>query len=172
MPAVRDLKVDLLLLPKGDLAIAFCLEGQLDDLRIPPSLPRQPTDGLWKHSCFELFLMGDDGPAYREFNLSPSGAWAAHDYADYRQGGVPLDMTEPGIICTATPQALTLEAVIAAPALPQGAQLQVGLCAVIEDQQGALSYWALAHPSAKPDFHRSSGFQLHLDRAAACAIRT
>jgi hypothetical protein len=32
------------------------------------------------------------------------------------------------------------------------------LTAVIEDQAGGLSYWALAHASEKPDFHRPESF--------------
>jgi len=138
---------------------------------MPPSRPRKRTDELWRHSCFEVFLMGDDGPAYREFNLSPSGAWAAYGFEDYRSGCVPLNMADSGSRCTATPDTLTLKAVIPATALPSGTQLQVGLSAVIEDKQGALSYWALAHPSTKPDFHCFTAFLLNLDRATR-EIRT
>jgi hypothetical protein len=31
---------------------------------------------------------------------------------------------------------------------------------VIEDQSGGVSYWALAHPPGKPDFHHADGFAL------------
>ena len=34
--------------------------------------------------------------------------------------------------------------------MPDG---RIGLSAVIETTDGALSYWALAHPAEKPDFH-------------------
>ena len=64
-----------------------------------------------------------------------------------------------------------LEAVIGAPALPSGSQLQIGLSAVVEDTHGALSYWALAHPSARPDFHLSATFVLNLNRVTR-EIRT
>jgi hypothetical protein len=33
---------------------------------------------------------------------------------------------------------------------------------VIEDDQGRISYWALAHPASKPDFHHRDGFALVL----------
>ena len=33
----------------------------------------------------------------------------------------------------------------------------------IEDEAGALSYWALRHPPGKPDFHHPAGFALELD---------
>lgn len=31
--------------------------------------------------------------------------------------------------------------------------LRLALCAVIEASDGSLSYWALAHPADRPDFH-------------------
>ena len=48
------------------------------------------------------------------------------------------------------------------PGLGDGAPWLAGLSAVIEEAQGALSYWALAHPSDKPDFHHPDSFVLDL----------
>ena len=45
--------------------------------------------------------------------------------------------------------------------LPHGAK-RLGLSTVIEDGDGGISYWALAHPSAKPDFHHPDSFVLDL----------
>ncbi|HKX21768.1 MAG TPA: hypothetical protein VJM81_00690, partial [Rhizorhapis sp.] len=42
----------------------------------------------------------------------------------------------------------------------------LGLSAVIEEQDGAKSWWALVHPSEKPDFHLRDCFALQL-RAAS-----
>lgn len=39
---------------------------------------------------------------------------------------------------------------------------RLGLSAVIEEGSGCVSYWALAHPSAKPDFHHPGSFILTL----------
>ena len=44
--------------------------------------------------------------------------------------------------------------------------LALGLSAVIEDADGALSYWALAHPAAKPDFHHREAFTLKIEPEA------
>jgi hypothetical protein len=40
--------------------------------------------------------------------------------------------------------------------------LQLALSAVIEDDRGTLSYWALKHPSGKPDFHHPEAFALEV----------
>jgi hypothetical protein len=44
-----------------------------------------------------------------------------------------------------------------------GARLSVALSAVIEDNRGMLSYWALKHPPGKPDFHHRDGFALEIE---------
>jgi len=36
------------------------------------------------------------------------------------------------------------------------------LTAVIETQDGNLSYWALHHPAERPDFHRNAGWTAEL----------
>jgi hypothetical protein len=43
-------------------------------------------------------------------------------------------------------------------ALSRQSPWRVGLSAVIEDTSGRKSYWALAHPPGKPDFHHEDCF--------------
>jgi hypothetical protein len=40
--------------------------------------------------------------------------------------------------------------------------LHLGLSAVLEETNGHKSYWALAHPPGKPDFHHADCFALEL----------
>jgi hypothetical protein len=42
--------------------------------------------------------------------------------------------------------------------LPRDARWRLGLSALIEDTSGSKSYWALAHPPGKPDFHHPDCF--------------
>jgi hypothetical protein len=46
--------------------------------------------------------------------------------------------------------------------LPGAAVWRLGLSAVIEETSGRKSYWALAHPKGKPDFHHADCFTLEL----------
>jgi hypothetical protein len=39
---------------------------------------------------------------------------------------------------------------------------RAGLSAVIEEKDGTKSYWAIAHPAEKPDFHDPACFALPL----------
>ncbi len=41
---------------------------------------------------------------------------------------------------------------------------RLALSAVIEEVRGRLSYWALTHPTEKPDFHHEAGFLVGPDR--------
>ena len=47
------------------------------------------------------------------------------------------------------------------PKLPE-TDWDVGLTAVIEDADGGIAYWALAHPGEQPDFHHPASFTLRL----------
>jgi hypothetical protein len=143
---VRGIDVDV----QAGLDVRFRVHGVFK--APPPAAPRF-ADGLWQHTCFEVFVARPGMPGYLEFNLSPSGEWAAYAFSSYRQGmtrlGTPIriDFSE-GILKAEIP-------------LERG-PWRIGLSAVIEEEGGALSCWALAHPPGRPDFHHRDGFALEL----------
>ena len=147
----------------GILALSFVLQGDLATLRIPAEQTSRRVDELWRHTCFEAFLMAGDGPGYREYNFSPTGEWAAYAFHDYRQAGVAADDSAPVIRVHRSAQHLTLEAEIplALPSLTRS--IRLGISAGVEAADGGLSYWALRHPPGKPDFHHDDAFALQLD---------
>jgi hypothetical protein len=138
------------------LALRYRIEGDLERLRIPPPRVPAPGERLWEHLCCEAFVAAA-APAYREFNFSPSGEWAAYAFQRYREGG-PLAVPDPGIAVQVSGGALELTASIAVERGP----LRVALCAVIEEGDAPVSYWALRHPAPRPDFHHPDGFALEL----------
>jgi hypothetical protein len=148
--------------PGDTLTLAFVLECDLSSVRIPePRLSRR-AGGLWRHTCFEVFVMSEEGPGYREFNFSPSGEWAVYAFRGYRDGGELEIELAPRIVVRRTMNRLELDAEICHDFLPPGRSLQLGLSAVVEDADGELSYWALRHPPGKPDFHHADAFTLQL----------
>jgi hypothetical protein len=56
------------------------------------------------------------------------------------------------------------DAAIPVGGLPSGT-CAMGLAAVLEEQGGVVSYWALAHPAGKPDFHAAACFAAELAAA-------
>ncbi len=142
----------------GLLALSYRIRGDIRRLRIPAPRPPCVGERLWQHSCCEAFVAATPGGAYREFNFSPSGEWAAYAFERYREG-TPLEVADPRITIRLEAGELRLEASIA---VKPGKHF-VALCAVIEEDGGALSYWALRHPPGKPDFHHPAGFALELD---------
>jgi hypothetical protein len=148
--------------PRDTLALAFVLECDLSRLQIPEPRSSRRAGGLWRHTCFEAFVMAGEGPGYREFNFSPSGEWAVYDFRGYRDGGeLEIDLV-PEVVVHRTLNRLELNARIDADFLPQGRLLRLGLAAVVEDIDGVLSYWALRHPPGKPDFHHADSFAMQL----------
>jgi len=148
----------------GVLPVAFLLEGRIGSLRIPGPRPPRRADGLWRHTCFELFAAGEGDPAYVEFNLSPSGEWAAYAFRDYREGGETAAAPAPGIEVSRAGARFALHAGIPLALLPAARPLRLGLSAVVEEADGPLSYWALRHPAGRPDFHHPDAFALTLAR--------
>lgn len=155
--AVSRLEVELARPEPALLELRYILAGEVERIRIPPKAPPERADGLWNHTCFEVFLLGDGEP-YWEFNFSPSREWAAYRFEAYRCGMIPLATEPPAIEAEARPERFELRASIA---IPAGAR-RLGLSAVIEEADGTRSFWALAHPSGAPDFHDPACFALEL----------
>jgi predicted GIY-YIG superfamily endonuclease len=133
-------------------------------IRIPRSDAPQRLDGLWQTTCFELFVKRSEG--YTEFNFSPSGDWAAYRFSGYRDGMKNLPMrTEPTIETLENDVCLIVSISMDQSVLPQGCTF--ALSAVIEELDGTKSYWALAHPSDKPDFHHPTCFAATLPPPSA-----
>lgn len=159
-PASPESPIDTLtvLFERDGLALwlRFVAEGQMPEVVWPGPTEPGRADDLWRHSCFEAFVQADDG--YVEFNLSPSGQWATYRFDSPRQGmRNAVEVATPGGLDLAWDM-LALETRIE---LPNGA-IRLGLSAVIEAVDGSFSYWALAHPSDKPDFHHPDSFILDL----------
>lgn len=153
----------------GALECRYELAGDLGAIVVPAIAAPTRRDGLWRHTCFELFVARRGAAGYREFNFAPSGDWAAYEFSDYRVASSPPALTPPPMRTAVASARLTLTAQLAAAALPgpgDGA-LELGLAAVIELRGGALCYLALCHPAARPDFHDRRGFALALGPAAA-----
>ena len=142
------------------LLLQYRLEGDLDSVLLPQQAMPKRADNLWKHTCFEAFIGSGGSPQYREYNFSPSGAWAIYDFDGYRSGmRADARVVVPGIMARRDAGAFILDATVDTrwlSTMPAGPRL--GVTAVIEDQVGGLSYWALKHPSEKPDFHHADGF--------------
>ena len=135
------------------------------DLIVPPLGAPARADGLWKTTCFELFL-GQPGTHYREFNFSPSGRWATYAFNAYREGGHDAPMSVPPVIAAAR-EGDDFRASVALTSDLLHHATSAGLTAVIEEAGGHLSYWALAHAPGKPDFHARSCFTVAIGAAEA-----
>ena len=176
-PAVRALEVTVAQAACGELALRYRITADEGALVLPP--PENhclvPTDGLWQRTCCEVFLSRVGQSAYREFNFSPSGAWASYAFASTRQrdtAGEAAWQMPAAIRLSGSNLGFELIATLPAGQLPAGAgRLCLGLSVVIEsrdragEQSGAgarLSYWALKHPAPQPDFHHRDAFSLTL----------
>jgi hypothetical protein len=163
---VRAIQVLVRRAAGGELQMTFRLDGDIPRIRVPaPGVSRIGTE-LWRHTCFEAFIAVEGQSAYHEFNFAPSGEWAVYAFSGYRNGGpVGNEMMRPNIAVRSTGSRLELDAFVrldCLSAVHPRASLRIGLSAVIEASD-EVSYWALRHPSDKPDFHDADGFALQLE---------
>ena len=139
----------------------FRIEGAIGRITVPRHTPSERTDDLWRTTCFEVFWQPVGGEAYREFNLSPSGRWAAYRFDRFREGMRDAPVPAISLACSHSDHELELTAAIAADLV---APAQVALNAVVERADGAMQYWALGFPPGKPEFHSEACRTLVVDR--------
>jgi len=147
------------------LDLVFELRGNLAHLNIPKPGPKRFDEKLWEHTCFEVFvgLKGEEG--YHEFNVSPSGAWAAFVFQRRRERIEDACTLEPISTIDGSETQLRVKLQIPLEALSvkhPHAALRIGLSVIVEDAAGDRSFWALHHPPGRPDFHHPEAFALVL----------
>ena len=159
------------------LRLQYVLEGDLRRVRIPPPVAQaRRADKLWVHTCFEAFICPEGSTRYLELNFSPLGQWAAYRFESYRRGMAAAVLEEaPRLTLLHSEEQLELQAEVglgAALRMPEASAMRgapaqgrvhIAVSAVVEDEDGRLSYWALRHPPGRPDFHHPEGFSLALE---------
>ncbi len=151
------------------LVLEYSLDADMSRILVPPRGFGCRTDGLWKHTCFEVFVAPADSPGYHEFNFSPSLDWAIYRFNAYRNGMTAAESAESPQICVRRGDyGLELQSAVCLGSLGElrdARRLRLAVAAVIEDNNGRLSYWGLRHPPGKPDFHHPNAFALELNRS-------
>ena len=90
------------------------------------------------------------GAAYAQLSAVSYGV------SDFVGGVAARRVAAVRVLLVSYPVEVVLLAALAAGA--PDAPWPLGLTAVIEAQDGHLSYWALHHPAAQPDFHHRGGW--------------
>jgi hypothetical protein len=165
--AVRTLKAAVRALDSERIVLRYMLEGDLEHLLIPAEDAARRAHELWLHTCFEAFLAVAGSNGYCELNFAPSRAWAMYRFSEHRQGTTVLsDARAPHLAVERTAGSVTLDATVYwRDLIPQSppVRLRIAIAAVVEDEGGRLSYWALRHAPGRPDFHHPDSFTLEFD---------
>ena len=147
------------------LSLGYRITGPISRLKRARPSEAIRTDELWRTTCLECFVRRLDG-GYYEWNLSPSSRWAAYRFDAYREGMADIEHTPaPAVSSRSKPDMFELDAELrldGLAGLPPEGPWRAGLTAVLEDVDGRVSYWALAHGPGKPDFHHPDSFALDL----------
>jgi hypothetical protein len=165
-PPAIDIYAVALMQGAGKVSFRYRVRGEVSRIRLPEATKNARTDGLWRHTCFEVFVGPKDGSSYVELNFATSSAWAAYTFDNYRFGMKPLATLKPPTIAfKSEADVLVIDVTMQMRLLTLESKL--GFAAVIEDLDGQVSHWALAHPAAKADFHDANGWSATVQRPTA-----
>jgi hypothetical protein len=169
--AVSQIEVTVTAQSVDRLMLSYFVSGQITGVRMPSIAAAERAEELWRHTCFELFIGTSAASEYYEFNFAPSKRWAVYRFDGYRSGmTVATEIDAARIEVQSAPDRYTLQASVPIGRLSDFSRTstwRLGLSAVIEDKAGRMSYWALAHPPGKPDFHHRDCFVHELSPAVS-----
>src|SRR5262249_47506149 len=141
--AVTRIEAQIYWTEEDRIATTYKLQGDCARIHIAQPGPARRADGLWHHTCFEMFLLKQDGIGYFEFNYAPSSEWAMYNFKAYRDPAPLMDALAPEMTVHRTSNQFELAASIELPqSFERSKPLCVALAAVIEEAAGARSYWA------------------------------
>ncbi len=155
-------------LSTGQLMLGYQLEGDLDLIQWPVPVDKPVRkSGLWRETCFELFISSPSDTSYSEFNYSPTGQWQCFSFSDYRNNmsqSNEISLIKSQFIREGNRVSVDLALSLSGGADVEGGKSSclVGLSAILLDQGNNYHYFALAHGIQKPDFHLKSTHVLEL----------
>lgn len=148
---------------KSQLKVKFSLKGDISSLNLPPpSKNPDRIDGLYHHTCLEIFLKS--GESYLECNFAFSGDWCLFLFEGYRKASSPAGELNKKLFnidhISRSKEEASLGVSLHLDQMDfwKDSPSHLGLSTVLEHPKRLLSYWALTHVSDKPDFHRSESF--------------
>jgi hypothetical protein len=147
----------------GQLNLHYTVSGNPRLLRPSPErvFHGRRADDLWLHTCFEAFVRPAGGEAYVECNLAPTRDWQAYALSGYRRDRQPAEtITKPEVESELGNGVYDLKVTWVLGEAESDAPWQIGIAVVVEESNGAISYWALRHAPDKPDFHHGDAFAL------------
>lgn len=151
------------------LGLSWRLEAPNARIDLPPANPHpQRIHGLWERTCFEFFLAVPEASGYWEFNLAPEGHWAVFRFDGYRAGmrdEMALDRLSFEVLAGSGRCEVVAELDLNALGIARQ-PWRLAIAAVLRQNDGPLSYWALRHPGLQPDFHHPDAFSLVLPSQA------
>lgn len=143
----------------GVIRVGFWLRDPENQVIFPERVLGHPRhDFLWQHTCFEVFFGVEHEDGYREVNLSPTQAWQAYQFEEYRYPEqmpplpaydielLKLERTHYGLSAT-----IDLSMWLQAQQLSLD-KIYMGMSAVIKTAQQE-HLFAMQHSGRQADFH-------------------
>jgi len=145
-------------LTKSKIVLSFVIKGKLFDYTFPKKYKLQRLDELWKETCFELFLAGDD-KSYYELNFSPSFGWNFYLLNAYRAEPKELEvLNEPKIKSEKREDEFSIYFELESKNLNFEKFTHYNLATILLTKEKKRTFWAIKHLKDRADFHDRESF--------------
>ncbi|NHB57731.1 DOMON-like domain-containing protein [Acinetobacter shaoyimingii] len=142
-----------------NLNVGFWLRDPNQLIQYPELVTSHPRqDFLWEKTCYEIFIGVKNEDYYREINLSPSQAWQAYQFEEYRypedmppQAAYDIELVQLKRTHYGLNVSIDLGEFMTANNL-KWSDLFIGLSAVLDTSKG-LHFYAMQHSGPHADFH-------------------
>jgi hypothetical protein len=156
--SVITLSADITLLQPDLLELRYVWVDKENKIILPESPAGGRHTGLWNHTCFEAFVKPEGKGSYYEINLSVTKAWNVFSFESYREPQPPREF-----VGAVVQDILVKPGYLSAQVKLGGVKLEkikASLCAVLEQREAGVSYWAHNHADQKPNFHHLSSLTI------------
>jgi hypothetical protein len=140
------------------IELNFLLKGELEHYLFPQPKEQKRLDELWKESCFELFLAGDD-KSYYELNFSPSFGWNFYLLNGYRGEPKELEvLNEPKMRYEKREDKFSIYFELESKNLNFEKFTHCNLATILLTKEKKRTFWAIEHLKDRADFHDRESF--------------
>jgi len=145
-------------LTKEKIVLSFVVKGLLSEYIFQKKHKLQRLDELWKETCFELLLAGDN-EVYYELNFSPSFAWNFYVLQSYRAEPKELEILEEASIkYEKKNDEFRIYFELKVKELNFEQFTHYNLATILLNKEKKRTFWAINHLKEQPDFHDRESF--------------
>jgi len=145
--------------------LIYRVKGPVQEIKLPPQKSPSRKEGLWRETCFEIFMSKSGSSSYAEWNFSPSLEWCLFSFKSYREKLNEVIEENPLIQMKITLKSelemrvnISASNAVSLTSFFKADPIEILPASILELHDGSFLYYAPRHQGSKPDFHDRACF--------------